>query len=57
MRFFKFSKQKEKKLSKREIELLNDYNLGKVLIVDGKMENKAYFKSLEEKDGTSEVTE
>jgi len=56
MKLFKIFKRKSKRQSKDEL-LLEEYEKGRILQVDGKTDNKEYFKSLEEKDGTEEVTE
>jgi hypothetical protein len=53
---FKLFKKKDK-TSKRDKMILEEYEKGRILQVDGKTDNKTYFKSLEEKDGYKEIIE
>ena len=57
VKLFKFGKKKKEKITKRDRQILEQYNQGRILQVDGQTDNKAYFKSLGERDGTEESTE
>lgn len=47
-RLFK-KKRKEKKLTKKQKKLMEDYEKGKVLQIDNKIDNKKYLQNLQKK--------
>ena len=57
MHIMKFLKLGKKKAKEHERLLLEEYNRGRILQVDGKTDNKEYFKSLEVENEPTEESE
>lgn len=53
----KIFKKKDSKNEERRKMLLEKYNNGEILVVDGKTDNVAYLKSKEVENGSEEVAE